>query len=259
MTEPPCPAPAGPGTPRARRGSSRSRAPPGCGPIRPALSPRSARSTRCRRSRRRCRRRRTLRPPRRTRRARVLGGHIAGDRDRRVAERRDRVGGALAVDVERDDARAGLRQRFDDGPTDAAGGAGDERDLALELTRRRRQRQLVQLQRPVLDREALGLVERDELGDGARRRPSPRSRGGTDHARAARPAPGADRDQPDVLDQHDARIRVGHLCLRRGARSRPRIPRYAAAPATTRSASISMASVAGSYGTHIGSRLVWTR
>ena len=49
--------------------------------------------------------------------------------------------------------------------------AGDERDLALQLAGRRRLRELVELQRPVLDREALRGVQRHELAERLRRRP----------------------------------------------------------------------------------------
>ena len=48
---------------------------------------------------------------------------------------------------------------------DPAGGAGDQRDRALQLARRRRERQLVELERPVLDRERLLVVERDEAAE----------------------------------------------------------------------------------------------
>ena len=47
----------------------------------------------------------------------------------RVAKLSDGLVGAVAVEVEGDDARAGVGQRVDDRAADAAGGAGDERDL----------------------------------------------------------------------------------------------------------------------------------
>ena len=88
----------------------------------------------------------------------LLGGDVAAHADPVVAELGDRLRGALAVEVEADHARAGGGQRVDDRAADAAGRAGDQRDLALQLARRRRQRELVELERPVLDREALALV-----------------------------------------------------------------------------------------------------
>ena len=231
-----------------RRGST------GCGSTRPASSPRSARSTRCRRWRRRCRRRRTRRPPRRTRRAR-RPREVTSPRDREPARRRAPRPRPPAPSPSMSKATThapASRQRVDDRAPDPAGGAGDERDLALQLARRRRQRQLVQLERPVLDREALGRVERDELAERARRRPSPRSRGGRGRARdAAAFGRGAGRHQPDVLDQHDARVGVAGsvavvavaLDVRRGSprgrrRRRRRRARRASRPSRSR----------GSYG-----------
>ena len=121
----------------------------------------------------------------------------------------DRRRGALLVEVERHDARAGRGQRLDDRAADAARRAGDQRHLALQLAGRRGERELVELQRPVLDREALRLVERHEAAErvGAGHdldRPvvevarQPRRLDGGRHA-----------DEPDVLDQHDPRVGIG--------------------------------------------------
>ena len=206
---------AGPGTPRARRGSSRCRGSRGCAPTRPASSPRSARSTRRRRSRRRCRRRRTpSTAASNASRTASSRGDVAGDGRAAVAEsatasaRPRRRGRTPTTQAPR------RRERVDDRAADAAGRAGDERDLALQLAGRRRQRQLVELERPVLDREALALVERHEAAERVRARPSPRSRGGRGRATAAAfLVVVADADQPDVLDQHDARVGVGGLGL----------------------------------------------
>ena len=89
---------------------------------------------------------------------------------------------ALAVEVEGDDARARGRQRLDDRAPDAARRAGDERDLALQLAGRRRLRELVELERPVLDREALAPRRARRTRRAPARRPSPRSRGGRGRA-----------------------------------------------------------------------------
>ena len=51
--------------------------------------------------------------------------------------------------------------------------------------------ELVELERPVLDREALGVVERRRTRRAPGRRPSPRSRGGRGRARAATPSSSA--------------------------------------------------------------------
>ena len=161
---------------------------------------------------------------------RVLARDVAADRQPAVAVGLDRVLGAGLVEVERDDAGARGGERVADRAADAAGAAGHERDLALQLARRRRLGELVELERPVLDREALGGVERDELAE--------RLRAGHHLDRAVvevardrrvlrRRAGG---DEPEVLDQHDPRVRVGRLASsrRRGPRrtrgSRPGTP-----------------------------------
>ena len=156
-------------------------------------------------------------PPKRShgggerRRHRGLGGHVAVGGDSAVAQLRDRLGRSLGIEVERHDAGAGRRQRLDHRAPDAAGGAGHQRHLALELAGRRCQRQLVELERPVLDGEALALVERHEAAQ--------RVGAGHDLDRAVvevarepcRLGGGRDAHEPDVLDQHHARVRVGGL------------------------------------------------
>ena len=145
------------------------------------------------------------------RRHRGLGGHVAVGGDSAVAQLRDRLGRSLGIEVERHDAGAGRRQRLDHRAPDAAGGAGHQRHLPLELAGRRRQRQLVELERPVLDGEALALVERHEAAQ--------RMGAGHDLDRAVvevarepcRLGGGRDAHEPDVLDQHHARVRVGGL------------------------------------------------
>ena len=72
-----------------------------------------------------------------------------------VAECRDGRRGALAVEVEPDDAGAGAGQRVDDRAADAARGTGDQRDLPCSSPGGGAERQLVELERPVLDGEAL--------------------------------------------------------------------------------------------------------
>ena len=93
----------------------------------------------------------------------LLGRDVAADRDPVVLGHR--VARSGLVEVERDHAGARGGERVEDRAADAAGAAGDERDLALELAGRRRLGELVELERPVLDREALGGVERDELAE----------------------------------------------------------------------------------------------
>ena len=94
-----------------------------------------------------------------------LARDVALDGEAGGAEIGDRGLGALAVEVEGDHGCAERRERVDDGPADPTRGSRDERDLALQLARRRRQRELVELERPVLDREALGGRQRDEADE----------------------------------------------------------------------------------------------
>ena len=102
----------------------------------------------------------------------VLGGDVAGDGEAAVAVARPRRRRAPSPSRSNATTHAPARgERVDDRAADAARAAGDERDLALQLAGRRRLRELVELQRPVLDREALGGVERDELAERLRRRP----------------------------------------------------------------------------------------
>ena len=81
-------------------------------------------------------------------------------------ERLDQLGrdllGAFHIPVGNDDVRAACRERARGRPADAARAAGDERDTARELSARRRLRELVALERPVLDRERLALAQRPE-------------------------------------------------------------------------------------------------
>jgi hypothetical protein len=115
--------------------------------------------------------------------------------------RRDEAVGDLAraveVQVGDDDVRAALGEEPRGRAADPARPAGDERDAAAELAARRRVRQLVPLERPVLDRERLGLAEREEAADRVGR---VRDRDGAvvEVARDARPAGvGAARDDPE--------------------------------------------------------------
>ena len=142
---------------------------------------------------------------------RVLARDVAADRQAAVAVGRDGVLGAGLVEVEGDDARARGGQRVADRAADAARAAGDERDLALQLAGRRRLGELVELERPVLDREALLGVERDELAErlGARHH---LDRAVVEVARDRRVLRRrAGRDEPEVLDEHDPRVGVGGL------------------------------------------------
>ena len=173
------------------------------------------RSTRCRRWRRRCRRRRTASTAAANA-AATASSEVTSPADRQaaVAVGRDRVGGAVAVEVERDHARARGGERVDDRAADAARAAGHERDLALQLAGRRRLRELVELQRPVLDREALGGVERDELAERLRARHH-LDRAVIEVARDLRQlGRRAGGDQAHALDEHDPRVGVaGHVAL----------------------------------------------
>ena len=145
---------------------------------------------------------------------RVLARDVAADREPVVAELRHRLGGARPVEVEGDHAGARGVERVPDRAPDPPGAAGDERDRALQLAGRRRLRELVELERPVLDREALRGVERDEpaqrLGAGHHL-----DRAVVEVARDARVLRRrAGRDEPDVLDQHDPGVRIGGLRVR---------------------------------------------
>ena len=99
---------------------------------------------------------------------RLLGRDVAADRDPAVAERRDGVGGAVAVEVERDDAGARVGERVDDRAADAAGRAGDERDLALQLAGRRRQRRACRAPAASTRSRSSRRRQRDEAAEGVR-------------------------------------------------------------------------------------------
>ena len=139
-----------------------------------------------------------------------LAGDVAGDHEPSSAELGDRRRGPFAIQVERNHGRAERGERGDHGAADPARGSRHERDPPLQLARRRRQRELVQLERPVLDLEALGRGQRDEAVE--------RVRAGHHLHRAvvevAREARAGERrrdaDEPEVLHQHDARVRIHH-------------------------------------------------
>ena len=82
--------------------------------------------------------------------------------------RGDRLG-AFGVDVRHDDVRAELRELARRRAPDPAGPAGDHGDAPRELASRWSLRELVALERPVLDREGLGLAEGAEAAEGVRR------------------------------------------------------------------------------------------
>ena len=142
------------------------------------------------------------------------------------------------------------------------GAARDQRDLALQLAGRRRLRELVELERPVLDREALLRVERDELAErlGARHH--------LDRAvvEVARELRGLGRraggDEPEVLDQHDPRIGVGGLgrlvAVFLHVRAVVRAERARRARRSGRAARRRRRSP-GRTGSTAAARLVWTR
>ena len=77
-------------------------------------------------------------------------------------------GGALDVQVGHGHVRPELRQAARRRAADAAAAAGDHGDPPRELAPRRRLRELVPLERPVLDGERLGLAERAVAARGVR-------------------------------------------------------------------------------------------
>ena len=142
---------------------------------------------------------------------RILLGHVTG-RGGAVLGVVGRGGSrSVGVDVEPDHRGAGGVEGGHDRTADAAGRAGDEGDLALELTGGRQQAEFVELQGPVLDGEGLGCGQGDEL-----RQPV-----GTGHhldgpvievpADLGPLDVRADGDETDVLDEHHARVGIAHL------------------------------------------------
>ena len=145
-----------------------------------------------------------------------LVGDIPADRCPGFAEAVHRVRGAVSIEVERDDACAPCRELVHHGTADAARRSGNQCHLSLKLPGRGAQRELVELERPVLDREALVLGQRGEAAE--RVRTSHHLDGavievaGQPRLLGSRP----DADQAHVLDQHDARVRVCRHRLRVG-------------------------------------------
>ena len=114
---------------------------------------------------------------------------------------------ALVVQVGDDDVGAACGERPGGGPADPARAAGDERDASGQLAGRRRLRELVALERPVLDRERLGLVERAEAAECVGRA-FDGDRPVVEVARDARAARvGTARDDADAGHEDDARAR----------------------------------------------------
>ena len=85
----------------------------------------------------------------------VLGDQLGGDGLR-----------ALVVEIGDDDVGAALGEEPGRGAPDAARGTGDQRDAPCQLTTRRGLRELVALERPVLDGERLALAQRAEAAEG---------------------------------------------------------------------------------------------
>ena len=105
---------------------------------------------------------------------RVLARHVAVHRERppKAVRRADLLGDlcrAVGVEVGDDDVGAARREHPGRGTADPARAAGDHRDTAGELAARRRLRELVPLERPVLDRERLALAQRAEAAERVRR------------------------------------------------------------------------------------------
>ena len=123
----------------------------------------------------------------------VLARHVDvdGERPARAVGGDDLLGhllGAVDVAIGDDDVRAARGEQARGRAADAARAAGDERDPAGELAARRRLRELVALERPVLDRERLALARASGSRRARRRRPRPRSHGGRGRGRSG-PAP----------------------------------------------------------------------
>ena len=88
--------------------------------------------------------------------------HVHAHGERVVADLLRRLPRAVLVDVREHDVSAQASQPLRGRPADAAGSAGDERHAARHLLLRRHLRELVALERPVLDAERLPLVEGHE-------------------------------------------------------------------------------------------------
>src|SRR5207247_8551746 len=96
-------------------------------------------------------------------------------------------------------------------PADTRGAAGDESDPPRQLLLGRCQRQLVELERPVLDVEGVLRRERDVPTEG-RRVADDVDRVVIDVAHdPGRPAIAADREHAEPGDKHDARQRIDQL------------------------------------------------
>ncbi len=140
----------------------------------------------------------------------LLVGHVDvdGDAPAEAVRGDDLVGhllGAVDVEVGDDDVGAALGEQARGGAADPARAAGDQRDPAGELAARRRLRELVALERPVLDRERLALAQRAEAAERVGR-VLDRDRPVVEVAREARARRvGARRDDADARDEHDAR------------------------------------------------------
>ena len=130
-------------------------------------------------------------------------GQIARDRDC-ARQALGSAGETVVVDVGEEQMRAPGRQVVRDVAADAGGGAGDEHDVAGELGRRRRERQLVELERPILEVMHLGFGEPARAAEAVegggnrgvrvRRDLGPRSR-------CTHVGPG--RDDAEARDEHD--------------------------------------------------------
>ena len=118
---------------------------------------------------------------------RLLAGDVAADREAVVAVGRDRVLRALLVEVERDDARAGLGERVADRAADPAR-ARRSRARRGPAARRAAAPARACRARAASTRSRSSRRRRARRTRRARaRRPSPRSRGGRGRARASRP------------------------------------------------------------------------
>ncbi len=114
---------------------------------------------------------------------------------------------ALEVAICDDDVCAAGSKHAGGRTADSTRTAGDQRNAACELADRRRLRQLVALERPVLDRECLALAQRTKAADSFcrildRNRTVVEVASG---ARSRRVDPGS--DDPNAGDEHDPRSR----------------------------------------------------
>ena len=140
--------------------------------------------------------------------------HLEAERPAAPDGRHDPIGGrscARGVDIAHDDVGTLGGEAPRDGSPDAGTAASDQRDPAGQLLLRRHQRELVELERPVLDAEGVRRGKRDVVAEGSRvaKHVDRVVVDVTDDAGSAPVFPR--REHPEPRDQHDARERVEQL------------------------------------------------